>query len=1447
MANTYSDALMAFGATMNKTNGGTDVIQAEIVELKSADACKYTILHQGNKMEAFAANGSKYNPKDQVYVLIPGNNYSADKIIISGIPSSNDNKEIDENSRRYITVTDDILNCGGLSWNLSSYVDEERDIEILDGNAATLLHEYLKDTSNFALSVNIRTNLDNNRKVSGNYGISIVFPFVRTNADGTTENIFKEFTLDVPHMLGSPYNFINTTTQTLDFVLSQTENEKYKEGGIPSIKIFTNGFPQESDKTKYRDDIFLSNLKLSVTRQLTEEEVQKTMLALVATPDSVFLRKDVGATKTITPYLVLNGKEVDVKGYNCYWAYEDVDVKQNNKFYCKQFGNGWHCLNEKLYSKEPDKEIEDDIGIFEYVTNKYEYTVSEEDIKSKDIIFRCVLVNAKERYDAKITIRNLNAAIQTEIICANADANNVGNVGPVKLTFTAYFPLITSALNKEDFTTTWIRKDKNNNQIEEYLEEKEVQYKDNIYTQDVLLYASSIDTRNVISCILKYKDGKIWGAASIQLNTGNPAEFYTVLNNGERLFYYDEDGDSPLNENYDKITSEPILIAPLTFTVYNKDGKEIDEDEYSGGVNIVWKIPKNSLFVIDSNLIDNTTDDEKYYIVRGQRNLPYKIASVYDVNKIDNTIILETRFHGIEMRNVTNIQFVKDGNSGTNGTNYKAVALINGRAYNEIIIDEENNIRPYKVKFIYAEGSETEKGKWYVYNAVENKIVELNDYHLNVGVKVLSQDAVSFNISRILVVDKSNNNSIINIKNNEIILNEDTEWKDDSVNIIELEVKVTHNDNQRDWSVFCFFPIELIKVKNIDNFKVPNIQGDFDVKVPDIRGGFEEVIYDTEGMNPKYPNENFYYIESSDSLDPIKNVVWTSSENLTLRAISAGSSYYEVKPKNYWNNGDTKNYIKTKCGDITYIKPIMFMLNRYGLKSLNGWDGNKIYMDDKNEEYILAPQVGAGRKESDNSFTGILMGTRKRKSEDKTEEDVGLYGYNSGVQTIFMDAEDGSLVLGSTKSKETEKINAGGRIVIDPKKDSVIFSDNYYKPEYYDAAGKLTKEYDTYEKLDKPNPENPNCHYKYVPNDYINKEGLEINFTQPFIRYGSGNFAIDPEGCLEASNASISGEVTATSGEIAGWTIKNDYFYNEGKDGDKSYYAGIGVYGKEHAFYAGTHAPGKGGDTRYSEFSVSHAGVLTATNANITGSINADDGTISTWTIDNNGIWHRKGFTGVDINNPKTDNMSYFSILQEDGSICIYHDKYNGTGWVHDGGAKAAFSYGGGVTAESGKIGGNDFTSEGFTLNNGSIELGKTKITSSKLSSSVCEFTGGSIGGWDIYDGYLKTDYADGITESTTIQLNKNKISFDSSGIEGQSTEVKSSFQVSLHKIELKNSNLININSNNIQISGSVSYNNGIFDINGMDYMPVFRINSGDFYLYGTKVYKDSNGYLYCK
>lgn len=96
----------------------------------------------------------------------------------------------------------------------------------------------------------------------------------------------------------------------------------------------------------------------------------------------------------------------------------------------------------------------------------------------------------------------------------------------------------------------------------------------------------------------------------------------------------------------------------------------------------------------------------------------------------------------------------------------------------------------------------------------------------------------------------------------------------------------------------------------------------------------------------------------------------------------------------------------------TVYAPINITLNTFGLASLNAWDGNTVTIDEE-EGYVMAPQIGAGEKDSNNRFTGVLMGkTETSTGHGENEKETGLFGYSHGLQSMFLDAKTGNAYFG---------------------------------------------------------------------------------------------------------------------------------------------------------------------------------------------------------------------------------------------------------------------------------------------------------------------------------------------------------------------------------------------------------------------------------------------------
>ena len=95
---------------------------------------------------------------------------------------------------------------------------------------------------------------------------------------------------------------------------------------------------------------------------------------------------------------------------------------------------------------------------------------------------------------------------------------------------------------------------------------------------------------------------------------------------------------------------------------------------------------------------------------------------------------------------------------------------------------------------------------------------------------------------------------------------------------------------------------------------------------------------------------------------------------------------------------------------ILYRQPILVIKNRYSSPMLNNWDG-ELTIDKKNGT-ILSTMMGAGIKETDNTFSGVLMGDVAQTSGATSDRGTqGLYGFHHGEQS-FGFKNDGTAFIG---------------------------------------------------------------------------------------------------------------------------------------------------------------------------------------------------------------------------------------------------------------------------------------------------------------------------------------------------------------------------------------------------------------------------------------------------
>lgn len=126
------------------------------------------------------------------------------------------------------------------------------------------------------------------------------------------------------------------------------------------------------------------------------------------------------------------------------------------------------------------------------------------------------------------------------------------------------------------------------------------------------------------------------------------------------------------------------------------------------------------------------------------------------------------------------------------------------------------------------------------------------------------------------------------------------------------------------------------------------------------------------------------------------------------------------------NNSITSANIVWQC-------PIIKEQYRYPYASINGWNGMDISIDNSNGN-LLAPRLGAGKKNSDNTFSGVILGDWSSTSQiDGISNGMtGIYGFRNGAVTYAFN-DDGTAFIGGSGE---------GRIYFDGT-HGTITSDNY--------------------------------------------------------------------------------------------------------------------------------------------------------------------------------------------------------------------------------------------------------------------------------------------------------------------------------------------------------------------------------------------------------------------
>ena len=240
----------------------------------------------------------------------------------------------------------------------------------------------------------------------------------------------------------------------------------------------------------------------------------------------------------------------------------------------------------------------------------------------------------------------------------------------------------------------------------------------------------------------------------------------------------------------------------------------------------------------------------------------------------------------------------------------------------------------------------------------------------------------------------------------------------------------------------------------------------------------------------------------------------------------------------------------------SWIQPIMIYQTNSFSSFVNDWDGR--FAATSEQDTMLSARLGAGKKESNGSFSGVLLGDWQEKIEDGSWGDIntGICGYNHGKLSYGF-RDNGTAFLGQKQEGRIE-FNGERGIISSATFDGEVTADGTIKNtgtkgSYWDLKTGTLVTNDGHFRGDITATslvlDGPKLKDLDTDGDIVYYDQVKTNNYHSTV--------ISKEGLLEAENAVIKGEVHADKGLIGTWNITNNglYTWSNGKE-----YTGMATY-----------------------------------------------------------------------------------------------------------------------------------------------------------------------------------------------------------------------------------------------------------------------------------------------
>lgn len=280
-----------------------------------------------------------------------------------------------------------------------------------------------------------------------------------------------------------------------------------------------------------------------------------------------------------------------------------------------------------------------------------------------------------------------------------------------------------------------------------------------------------------------------------------------------------------------------------------------------------------------------------------------------------------------------------------------------------------------------------------------------------------------------------------------------------------------------------------------------------------------------------------------------------------------------LKPLDFYIPNTTGYGVQAYYGNntVAWTQPIWVYQNDYGSSALDEWNGKDLKIDEESGT-IISRGIAAGKKESDNTFTGAVIGdwSATDDNEEVLTRNTGVYGFNHGAMTYAF-KDDGTAFIGASgkgrilfngdqstiTSENYNSLGVGLSIDLD---DGIIQFRNIKNTggtnntsnanNYFITLNASNNNLRSTDSALSIGQDNPNFYVQWDGKLYATNADIQGYIHGSTINIANGNFTVDPKGRTYIWNARMNtaeiGMATIENGTLAGSVhfTANSYFDN---------------------------------------------------------------------------------------------------------------------------------------------------------------------------------------------------------------------------------------------------------------------------------------------------------------